>query len=149
MKVLLLKNVEDLGHQGEIKEVSAGYARNFLIPRGLADIATTELITALEQHKLQEAKRAESDLHRAEKLAMQLDGQEFEVSAKASDAGTLYAALTPAKIASILKTKNYIIPKEQIKTESIKAIGEYKITIQLAHKLEATIILVVSPVNKK
>src|SRR3990167_5168862 len=98
MKVLLLKNVEDLGHQGEIKMVSAGYARNFLIPRGLADIATQELIDQIERRQKKREFQAEADLKQTEELAERLNGQTLEIKARASEQGRLYASITPAKI---------------------------------------------------
>jgi large subunit ribosomal protein L9 len=145
MKVILLQSVEGLGKEGEIKEVALGYARNFLIPRGLAEEATEDLIAQIEKRKEKEAKVAEMDLVKTEKLASQLDGQEIEITAKASEEGRLYAAVTPAKIASELKAKGFEINVDQVLVpEPIKELGEYEVTLNLPHGLEAKITLIIS-----
>lgn len=147
MKIILLKNVENLGKEGEIKEVSMGYARNFLIPRGLADVASPDIIAYIEKRKQREANRAEIDLHKTEKLVSQLDGQEFEISAKSTDAGTLYASITTAKISSILKARGYNVMKDQIIFEMIKTVGEHKVSIKFPHGLECSIKVIVTAIN--
>jgi len=145
MKIILLKNVEKLGKQGEIKEVAFGYARNFLIPRGLADMATPDLVERIGKMKKNEEVRAEADLHQTERLGSKLDGKGFEMSVKATEDGKLYASITPAKISSLLKDNGFAITKEQVKTEPIKVLGEHSILIQLPHALEATIIIDIKP----
>lgn len=149
MKVILLKNVDKLGREGEIKEVAIGYARNFLIPRGLADVVTQELVSQLTNKKKAEVNQAERDLVDAEKLAARLEGLEVEISAKTTDVGTLYAAITPAKISVALKAKGLIIDKSQIITEPIKDVGERQVTISLAHGLESKILLIVNPAKNE
>ena len=144
MKIILLKNVPNLGQQGEIKEVAVGYARNFLIPQGLVKIVTPQIIAEVKKQKLAEEKLAEKELAKIEELAGRLDGQEFMISTKVSEAETLYAAITPAKIATILKDKGFDINKEQIITEPIKDLGEHEILIKLPHNLEAKITLIVN-----
>ena len=134
-----------IGKEGEIREVSTGYARNFLIPQGFADVATPDLIAQIEKRTKKEAKRAEMDLVKTESLASQLDGSEFEISAKVSDMGTLYAAIAPSKIASLLKTKGFEVSKDQIITPPIKETGEHEIVIKLDHGLETKIVLIVNP----
>lgn len=143
MKVILLKNVQNLGKQGEIKEVSLGYARNFLIPKGLADTATNELIAQLESRRQKETKRAELDLIKTEELAGRLEGSVVNISSKVTDQGTLYAAVTPAKISSALKTKGFNIFKEQVMTAPIKEVGEHEVVIKLDHGLETKIMVII------
>lgn len=144
MKVILLQNVEKLGQAGDIVEVNMGYARNFLFPKNLAKEATPEIIAEVERRKEQEAKAAEADLVKTEELAKKLDGFELEVTAKASDEGTLFGSITATKIASLLKEKGFDIKKEQIVVDHIKEIGEHEVTVNLEHGLEAKIILIVN-----
>jgi len=144
MKVILLKNIDKLGRQGEIKEVSIGYARNFLIPRGLADQATPDLIAQLENRKKKEVKQAEKDLLKIEKLAEELDGKQFGISAKASDAGSLYAAITKEKIVKILSQEGYEVSKSVVSVDQIKTIGNHSILLAFPHGIEVTITLLVT-----
>ncbi|MDX9893285.1 MAG: 50S ribosomal protein L9 [Patescibacteria group bacterium] len=144
MKVVLLKNVDNLGHVGDVKEVALGYARNFLIPKGLATEATPKAIEEVETNKAKMAKQAEDDLANAEKLAQRLEGQTVEISAKASDEGTLYAAVSAAKVASALKDKGFEVNKNQINAGHIKEIGEHELVVNLDHGLEARITLVIN-----
>lgn len=146
MKVILLKDVPNLGQKDEIKEVAYGYARNFLLPQGLVKIATLEAIAEIEKEKAILAKKAEAELKLAQDLAQKLDGQEIEIKVKATPEGTLYAAITSTKISAVLKEHGFNIKKEQISLkEPIKRIGEYEVLINLAHNLEAKIILIIKP----
>jgi large subunit ribosomal protein L9 len=145
MKVILIKNVSHLGDQGEIKEVALGYARNFLLPKGLAIEATPQALEELEAQKAKIAKAAEADLAKMQQLANRLDGQTIEIKTKASESGSLYAALTPVRIAAALKTQGFAVKKEQIISQPIKEIGEHEVVINLDHGLEVKITLVVNP----
>jgi len=144
MKVILLKDVPNLGAKDDIKDVALGYGRNFLFPQGLAIEATPDAITELEARKAKEEKIAEMDLEKTEQLIQQLEGQVIEISAKASDEGTLYAAVSPAKIAAALKAKGFAVSKDQIAANHIKELGEHEIKINLDHGLEAVITLIIN-----
>jgi len=144
MKVILLQNVPKLGNQGDIKDVASGYARNFLLPKGLAEEATEEAVAQALAKKDKMARDAEADLEKTEALISKIEGQVFEVSAKASDEGTLYAALSASKVAKALKDKDFDVRKDQIDVSGIKEIGEHEITLNLDHGLDARITLVVN-----
>jgi len=145
MKVILIKNVSNLGDEGEVKEVAFGYARNFLFPQNLAIEATPKALAELEAKKAKQEKEAEIDLEKTEELVSKLDGQIFEIAAKAAEGGRLYAAITPAKISSILKVKNFVIRSNQVKSPMIKETGEHEVNLNLDHNLEAKITLIVNP----
>lgn len=144
MKVILLKDVTELGEAGEVKEVALGHARNFLIPRGLAEEATPEAVASIETRKEKEVKVAEDDLVKTEQLVQKLEGQTIEVTAKASEEGTLYAAVSPIKIATTLKEKGFEVRKDQIQAEHIKELGEHEVVLNLDHGLEARITLIIN-----
>lgn len=144
MKVILLKDVKDLGHEGDVKEVASGHARNFLVPQGIAIEATEKAIAEAEAKKAKAAQQAEADLSKAEEMVTVLEGQIIEISLKASDEGTLYAAVSSAKVASALKEKGIEVPKDQINAGDIKEIGEHEITINLDHGLEARVTLIIN-----
>ncbi|MCD5396160.1 MAG: 50S ribosomal protein L9 [Candidatus Pacebacteria bacterium] len=150
MKIILLKDVEKLGKKYEIKEVADGYARNFLIPRGLAKPATEKLIEWAERQKELEEKKAEQELKRIQKLASQLDGQEIEFLVKVGKRGELFEGIGQAKIAKKIKEMGFDIKKSQIALEKpIKELGEFPVKINLDQGLEAEIRVVVVPEEEK
>lgn len=143
MKVILLKPVEQLGRVGDIKEVALGYARNYLIPRGLADAATADLIAQISAQRERQRRQAEEELASAEAIAAKLDGQEITVVAKVTGAGTLYAAVGPQKIAAALQAKGFAVAKEQIRSQPMKAVGEHEVVVSLPHGLESKVTVTV------
>ncbi len=146
MKVILLEDIQKLGKKFEVKEVADGYARNFLFPKGLAKPATDSALKQLEAEKEVLAQKAEEELKQTEQVVSQLDGQEFEMPAKADEAGKLYGAITQVKLAKFLKDKGFEVKKNQIVlSETIKETGDYEINLELDHGLEATIKLAVVP----
>ena len=144
MKVILLKDVEGLGKKGEIKTAADGHARNFLIPRKLAIIATIKAVKELEKEKESEAQKAEQELQHVEETVSQIDGLEIEVPVKVDETGKLYGSINDQKISQLFKERGWEIKKNQIKIlQSIKEIGEYPITIVFDHGLEAEIKLII------
>lgn len=143
-KIVLLKDIKDLGRSGEIKEVAAGHALNFLIPQKLAVEATPQAVAQAEEIKAKAAAQAEADLKNAESLVSKLEGQIVEIKAKASEEGTLYAALSAVKVAGALKDKGFDVKKEQIKLPEIKELGEFEAVVDLAHGLEARITVIIN-----
>jgi large subunit ribosomal protein L9 len=142
MKVILLKNVENLGREGEIKEVSDGYARNFLIPQNMAEAATDTAISKSEEKKLQLEKKAKTELEEAQKLAEQLEGRELYIKVKEKD-GKLFGSVNEKTVAKVLKDEGINLPSSSINiSEPIKDMGEYDAQINLDHGLEASIRLI-------
>lgn len=146
LKVILLKDVKSLGKAWDIKEVSAGYARNFLFPNKLAEAATPDLVKKSEAQKADIVKKAEKDLEKTEQLASVLDGFVIKIKAKANAEGKLFGSIKPEMIrTSLLSEKLDVesISAKEISTEAIKEIGEHKVTINLPHGLEAVIAVIV------
>ena len=114
MKVILLKDIEKLGKKYEVKEVADGYARNFLIRRGLAKPATEKLIKWAEEQRKLAIEKAQEQLKKVQKLASQLDGQEVEFIVKFGKQGELFESITQMKIAKQLKEMGFDIKKTQI-----------------------------------
>ncbi|MFA5022208.1 MAG: 50S ribosomal protein L9 [Patescibacteria group bacterium] len=148
VKVILVKDVPNLGKIGDVKEVAMGYARNFLMPNCLVIEATKQSLAEWEANKEKRAKEAETDLKNMEQLVQKLEGQVIEISAKASDEGTLYAAVSAAKIAAAMKEKGFNVDKNQISASHIKEVGEHEVLISLDHGLEARITLIINPEKK-
>ena len=147
MKVILLQDVPGTGRCGEVKEVSAGYARNFLLRTKKARTAGKN---ALEEYKKAEKKRVkknESELRTNQKIATALDGAAVELEAKASDEGTLYAAISlPKIVTAIRKQRGTAITKEMLQlTGPIKEVGEHTVTVVLGDGLEAQLTVIITP----
>src|SRR3989338_9888826 len=150
MQVILSQDVPKVGKKNEVKEVADGYARNFLIAKGLAKPATEAALKQLELIKAELARQAEEDLKIQENVVSQIDGQEFEIISKADGTGKLYGSITPVKVAKILKDKGFDISKNNVKLEvPIKTIGEHEIDLELNHGLEAKIKLIINEEPKE
>lgn len=144
MKIILLKDIKNIGKKWDIKRVSSGYARNFLIPQGLAKLATMNALKSLEEKKGEIEAKAIQNLEKIEDLASSLDGYELIIKEKVGEYGKLYAALSAGTIVKALKEKGYKISNNILKIkEPIKEIGEYAITLEFEHNLEAEIKIIV------
>ncbi|MCD6233314.1 50S ribosomal protein L9 [bacterium] len=140
MKVILLKDVKNLGKQYDLKDVPSGYARNYLIPRGLAVGATNKALKWLEIQKDILNKKSEQELTRIGELAKRLDGLEISIPVKIGKKGQLFEKVTSQKIASKLKEKGFDVKKSQLElAQEIKELGEFPVKVKFEHGLEATI----------
>lgn len=150
MKVLLLRDVTNTGIKNEVKEVSAGFARNFLIPKGLAVIADAESLKKLEAKMKIDAQKAEQELKEMEKIASKLDGAEVEIAVKAGDEGQLFESVNKQKISERLSEMGYGVSKDQVELAApIKEIGEFPVKLKLEHNLEAEIKIIIVKEEKK
>jgi len=139
-----LQDIENLGKKYEIKEVKDGYARNFLIPKGLAKPATEEALKWLETQKEAEAKKAEEELKMVQERATAIDGLEVIIPVKIGEDGQLFESITSQKISEKLKELGFEIRKTQIDLlEPIKELGEFPVKIKFEHNLEAEIRVIV------
>lgn len=149
MKVILLKDVEKVGKQFEIKEVKEGYARNFLIDKGLAKPATEEALKWLEVQKEIQEKKAEEELKKAQELASKIDDMELAIAVKVGEEGQLFESINAQKISDKLKEMGFDVKKTQVGLpEPIKEIGEFPVKIKLEHNLEVEIRAIVSKLEE-
>lgn len=147
MKVLLTQSVPNLGHAGELKEVADGYARNYLLPRGLARPATESAIKQAAAEK-QAAQRKQARAEQEVKvLAATLSNTQLVFKAKVGEQYRLFGSITTADIAEELSRKiGQPIDKRHIElSEPIRHLGEYKVPIRLAPGTEAAVTVVVEP----
>ncbi len=144
MKVILLEKVEELGDIDDVKEVSDGYALNFLFPKHLAVQASNVKIKELKEKEKKRVKDSEKELHEVQSLADRLDGYALIIEDKVNEENLLYAAVTPQRIAEALKTYGFPVNKNMIVVEPIKEIGEYKVKVKMRHGLEVLINLVIN-----
>ena len=145
MKVILQQDVKGQGKKGQMIEASDGYARNFLLPRKLAVLATAENINTM---KMQEkAKKAQEAAEKAEAqaIAEKLSGLTVKVVAKGGNGGRLFGAVTSKEISDALKAQHNIdIAKTKIvQEEPIKAFGGYKLKVKLGYEITGTLSVMV------
>jgi large subunit ribosomal protein L9 len=125
--------------------VADGFARNFLIPKGLAKPATEAAISWLETQKEIEAKKDEEELKKVQDLASAIDDQEVVIQMKVGPEGQLFESITAQKISDKLKEAGFDVKKNQIDlAEPIKELGEFPVKIKFDHNLEAEIKLIIA-----
>ena len=141
MKVILQQDVKGQGKKGQMVEVSEGYARNFLLPRKLAIVATTDAINTMNLKE--KARRAEEARQKAEAeaTAEKLKECQVKLTAKAGNGGRLFGAVTTKEISEGLKAQFGIdIPKQKLVLEEpIKAFGSYQIKAKLGFEVVGTV----------
>ena len=145
MEVVLLKEVKRLGKAGEVKRVADGYARNYLIPRGLAVAATEAMIKQLAERNASAAQREAKAKAAAEAKAASLHNIELVFKAKAGESGRLYGSVTNADIAEQLSQRiGEEIDKRRVLLEDpIKEVGRFKVDVKLHSDVKITVTVVV------
>jgi large subunit ribosomal protein L9 len=132
MKVLLLKDVYKLGRAGDMKKVADGYGRNYLIPQGLAVLATTSAMKMAERIRVQAAETRAILNEELSGVAEQLGGLVLTFPAKAGDTGKLYGSITPQMVVEAVKEKTaYEIDRRQIDAQPLRSLGEHHIRVRL------------------
>jgi large subunit ribosomal protein L9 len=140
MKLILRENVKGTGTAGEIIEVKPGFARNYLIPRGLAYMATNNNIKIFGFEKQQKMKKVELQFVEAEKKKTELEKVSLTTTVKVSEDGRLFGSVTQQNISDLLKEKGFDINHRKIiLVEPIKELGVYEVGISLAPGIEALI----------
>jgi len=144
MKVLLLKDVYKLGRAGDVKKVADGYGRNYLIPQGLAVLATPGALKQAE-HIRQKAELARQALNQElSGIAERINGLRLTFAAKAGETGKLYGSITPAMIAEAIKAKTgYEVDRRAIDTQPIRNLGLYEVPVRLTVDLSPTVRVIV------
>lgn len=146
MKVILLQDVKGTGKKGELKEVSDGYARNFLLPKNLAKKATAQAMSELKNAEESKAFKIEEDKKKANAEKAKLEGKSINIKAKAGQGGRLFGSVTAKEISAELKKQFGInIDKRKISLDvDIKAFGTYNAEVKLYTGIVAKVKVVVS-----
>jgi len=145
MRIVLLQNVNNLGRTGDIKEVSEGYARNFLLPKKLAEIATPEAVRQAEIRKDKEKEELKKQQDNAQKMAKTLQQAVIILKAK-EKGGKLFGSITGKDIAQAVTEKYFAIPEKSfILEEPIKKTGEYSVKVKFTDKISAVVKVSVEP----
>ncbi len=146
MKVLLCEDIKKLGWFGDVVEVNNGYARNYLLPQGLAKVVTENSIRAIAEEKAKRAEKRIKESKRLEEAAKAVDGAEAVIAAKANEQGHLYGSVSVEQIAANLREQGFQVANEVVQLpEHIKQVGTHAITLKFAGSLTATVNLVVVP----
>ena len=145
MKILLIKDVKDLGKKGEIKEVKDGYGQNFLIGKGFALLATNEVMKKYESAQRKKAEEDALELANLKGIETKLASLKLTIKRKLGANGSLFGAVTKDEIAHELKEQCHIeIDKKIVEIENaIKVTGNFDISIKLGHGIHANLSLII------
>jgi len=144
MKVLLTKDVYKLGRAGDIKKVADGYGRNFLLPQGLAVLATAGALKQVDKIKSQAEIRRTEQNSELKDLASHINGVTLVFSAKAGDTGKLYGSITTQDVATAIQEKiRYEVKKQQIEMQPIRTLGEFTAHVRLTMDLGPEVKIIV------
>lgn len=145
MKVILKENIDTLGHIGDIVKVAPGYARNYLIPKGMAIEATMKNAKALDHAKRQMEYKKNKVLEQAKHLAAKIEGLSLAIAHQAGEEGKLFGSVTNMELAELLKAQGVEIDRKKIMlAEPIKHLGEFTATIKLHPEVTATLKVTIS-----
>lgn len=143
--ILLREDLDNVGGRGEIVKVKAGYARNYLLPRGLATLATKGNVKQIEQERAALLKKAAVEKATAEAQREQMESIVLTFERKAGEHGTLFGSVTSMDIADALKEKGYEIDRKRVMLrEPIKETGEYTVTVKLHREVALSLPVVVT-----
>lgn len=146
MKIVMREDVEKVGDKGTVQSVSDGFARNFLIPKGFAVLATPgEMKTVAQNEKVQARKIAKQE-EQLQSLSDKIDGQRLEFMARASDQGRLFGSVTSGDIAERLEAQigETVDRRKIVLDEAIRSTGEHRVTVHLVGRLRPEIIVTVT-----
>ena len=146
MKVILKQDVKGTGKKGEILDVSDGYAKNFLLKKGLAEQASSVAVNSLKLQQEAEARRKAEEIREIRELAKMMDKSKVTVSIKCGENGKVFGSVTSKEIASKLAELGFDVDKKKILLkEALKTVGDYAVEIRLMEGVSAKIFVTVIP----
>lgn len=138
MKIILTRDIDTLGRKGEVLDVKDGYGRNFLIPRGMAVVATASNIRRYEEESNQQALKLEQIRKDAEALANRLNTVRLTFEKLVGEEGRIFGSVTTSDIAEALNSQGYDLDRRKISlSEDIRAVGEYTATVRIDSEFSA------------
>ena len=150
VELLLIQSVDHLGKQGEVVEVKRGYAMNYLLPQGLATVATDHHKRMVDKHKARLLQIQHERLAGLRQLADRIGAQSVTIEANANDEGHLYGSVGPAEISKGLKTKGMPVDPEMVKLEGlIKETGLYAVKLSLGFEIDSEVKVAVMKAAEK
>ena len=150
IELLLIQSIDGLGSQGEVIEVKPGFAKNYLLPQGLATLASDHHQRMVEKHRARLQSIEEQRLAGLRTLAANLSEQSLTIEANANDEGHLYGSVGATEIVSALKRIEFTVSDDQIRLEGpLKELGLYTVKVHLGHEVESALkVWVVPTVNE-
>lgn len=145
MRVVLLKDVPDLGKKGDIKDVSDGYGRNFLMRNKLVEILTPQVARRLEIEREKEEKAAMALKNQTLALKEKIEKLKLVLKTKIGESGQIFGSITPTKILAELEKNSIKLERDQVLSKPIKTLGENKIKIKLPQGIEAELKIIIEP----
>ncbi len=146
MRVVLRQDVDNLGLRGEVVTVARGYARNFLLPRGLAEAATPGLVAELARREVRQARHQARNTEEAQAIVGRLEGIELRFDVKAGPGGSLFGSVTATSVADALwETHKVRIDRRKLELTPIKRIGRYTAPVEVFAGVTAELHLLVVP----
>lgn len=146
MELILKQDVDSLGLRGEVVNVARGYARNFLLPRGLAEVATPALVRELEKRDEQRARHEAKTGDEAKAIVTRLEGLELRFDVTAGPTGALFGSVTATNVADRLWAEAKIrVDRRKLSMDTIKRIGRYTVPVEVFADVTAELKLVVAP----
>lgn len=147
IQLLLIQTIDPLGKQGDIVEVKPGYANNYLIPQGLATIATDHHRRMVEKHKAKLQEIQKKRLVGLQSLAEELKKRSVSIEANANEEGHLYGSVGPEEIAKALRAENIVLTPDQFRLSGpLKELGLYTVNIYLGHDIQSELKVWVVPI---
>jgi large subunit ribosomal protein L9 len=144
MKILLCEDISRLGWLGDVVEVSEGYARNYLLPQGLAKVATEANIKAIAKEKAERAEQRLQEGDRMAQAAKAVEGAEAVLAARANEQGVLFGSITARQIAANLREQGFEVADEVVQLpEHIKHLGTHTVTLKFAAEMTAEVTVTV------
>lgn len=150
MKVILKEDLPNLGKRGEVKEVADGYARNMLLPRGLAEEATPKRLQEWEKRRQRAQKKVAQREAQIRETAGDLEGKVVSFVRPSGEGGRLFGSVTATDIAAALGQENFVLDKRKVLlSEPIKQLGEHTVSIRLGPSVKTTIVIKVEPEGRE
>lgn len=141
VRVIMLSDVKGVGKAGEVHEVKDGYARNFLIPKGLAKEATAALELEYQRRREREKERAEREKAQMQELARNLTGRVVTIAARTGTEGKIFGSITNGDVAKVLAQQGFKVDRKKILMEPIRHLGEYSVGVHLSPGIQADLIV--------
>ena len=147
MQVILKQDIEKIGERGDIVDVSRGYVRNFLVPRGLAEVATPSKMEEARRQMLEAEERNRRMAERATEIAETLNKSVITIEARTGEDERLFGSVTAANIASAIeKARDIRVDRRRVKLEEpIRSLGTHQVPIQVHEDVEASVKVIVVP----
>jgi large subunit ribosomal protein L9 len=140
MKIILKQDVDNLGEAGQVITVKDGYGRNFLIPKGMAVVASPGAIRAIEEETRQRSRKIEANIKNAQDLAAQIEATSVTISVTAGEDGKIFGTVTTQQLTDALNEKGFSMDRRKINIDTdVKMLGEYTATVDVFSNIKASL----------